>query len=133
MVNFKHVFWSSSWSIIKKIMIFALWFDTWCGIISPWYELIWLGFILTCWCCLMNWGVIILSHISRGHLNVVVRDQKIIALIFLKFSFKCSRHIIAILRSSRPEVVCKKGVLNHFAKFIGRQLCRSLFFYKKRD
>ena len=37
---------------------------------------------------------------------------------------------IAILKSSRPEMFCKKGVLNHFAKFIGKLLCRSLFFHK---
>ena len=37
---------------------------------------------------------------------------------------------IAILRSSRLEVFCKKGVLKHFAKFIGKLLCRSLIFHK---
>ena len=37
---------------------------------------------------------------------------------------------IAILRSSRPEVSCKKGVLKHIAKFTGKLLCRSLFFHK---
>ena len=31
-------------------------------------------------------------------------------------------------RSGRPEVVCKKGVLRNFAKFIGKHLCQSLFF-----
>ena len=28
------------------------------------------------------------------------------------------------------EVFCKKGVLRNFAKFIGKRLCRSLFFNK---
>ena len=37
---------------------------------------------------------------------------------------------IAILRSSRPEMFCKKGFLRHFAKFIGKLLCWSLFFHK---
>ena len=37
---------------------------------------------------------------------------------------------IAILRSSRPEVSCKKGVLKHIAKFTGKLLYRSLFFHK---
>ena len=34
------------------------------------------------------------------------------------------------LRSSRPEVICKKGVLRNFAEFIGKHLCQSLFFNK---
>ena len=33
-------------------------------------------------------------------------------------------------RSSRPEVLCKKGVLKSFAKFTGKHLCQSLFFNK---
>ena len=33
-------------------------------------------------------------------------------------------------RSSRPEVLCKKGVLRNFAKFIGKHLGQSLFFNK---
>ena len=37
---------------------------------------------------------------------------------------------VAILRSSRPEMFFKEGVLKHFAKFIGKLLCQSLFFHK---
>ena len=33
-------------------------------------------------------------------------------------------------RSSRPEVLCEKGVLKHFLQFTGRNLCQSLFFNK---
>ena len=33
-------------------------------------------------------------------------------------------------RSSRPEVLCEKGVLENFTKFAGKQLCQSLFFNK---
>ena len=33
-------------------------------------------------------------------------------------------------RSSRPEVLCRKGVLRNFAKLTGKHLCRSLFFNK---
>ena len=36
----------------------------------------------------------------------------------------------ATTRSSRPEVLCKKGVLRNFAKFIGKHLCQNLFFNK---
>ena len=35
-----------------------------------------------------------------------------------------------ICRSSRPDVLCKKGVLKNFAKFTGKHLCQSLFFNK---
>ena len=47
------------------------------------------------------------------------------------------------IRSSLPEVLCKKGALRNFAKFTGKHLCQSLFFnkvvslslqlYQKRD
>ena len=30
-------------------------------------------------------------------------------------------------RSSRPEVFCKEGVLENFAKFTGKHLCQSLW------
>ena len=36
-----------------------------------------------------------------------------------------------IVRSSRPEVFCKKNVLKNFAKFTGERLGQSLFFNKK--
>ena len=34
------------------------------------------------------------------------------------------------IRSSRPEVFCKKDVLKNFAKFTGKHLRQSLFFNK---
>ena len=36
----------------------------------------------------------------------------------------------AELRSSRPEMFCKRGVLRNFAKFTGKHLYQSLFFSK---
>ena len=33
-------------------------------------------------------------------------------------------------RSSRPELLCKKGILKNFAKFIGKHLCQSHLFNK---
>ena len=35
-----------------------------------------------------------------------------------------------VSRTSHPEVFCKKGVLENFAKFTGKHLCQSLFFNK---
>ena len=35
-----------------------------------------------------------------------------------------------IIRSSPPEVFCKKGVPKNFAKFTAKHLCQSLFFNK---
>ena len=35
-----------------------------------------------------------------------------------------------LIRSSRPEVFCKKGVLRNFAKFTRKHLCQNLFFNK---
>ena len=34
------------------------------------------------------------------------------------------------LDSCLSKAVCKKGVLENFAKFTGKHLCQSLFFYK---
>ena len=37
---------------------------------------------------------------------------------------------MALFRSSRPEVFCKRDVLQNFAKFTRKHLCQSLFFNK---
>ena len=34
----------------------------------------------------------------------------------------------SIIRSSGPNIFCKKGALRNFAKFTGKYLCKSLFF-----
>ena len=34
------------------------------------------------------------------------------------------------MRSSRPDVFCKKGALRNFAKFTEKHLCHSLFLNK---
>ena len=36
----------------------------------------------------------------------------------------------SLIRSSRPEVFCKKVVLRNFAKCTGKHLCQSLFLNK---
>ena len=40
-------------------------------------------------------------------------------------------YILCSLRSSRPEVFCRKSVLRNFAKFTGKHLCQSFLFIKK--
>ena len=38
--------------------------------------------------------------------------------------------LVSVIRSSRPEVFCKKGILRNFTKSTRKYLCRSLFFNK---
>ena len=40
---------------------------------------------------------------------------------------------IAMVRSSLPEVFCKKGDLRNFVKCTEKHLCQSLFFNKVAD
>ena len=40
------------------------------------------------------------------------------------------KSVFCRIRSSRPEVFCKKGVLRNLAKVTGKHLYRSLFFSK---
>ena len=71
-----------------------------------------------CFChCLGYW--------NEMHQVVEVRKRKVTSVIqsiLWRVSF--------LLRSSRPVVLCKKGVLRHFAKFTGKHLCQSAFFHK---
>ena len=50
----------------------------------------------------------------------------------LTLQVKCIKYLL-IFGSSGPDVFCKKGVLRNFAKFIGKHLCRSLYFNKVAD
>ena len=45
-------------------------------------------------------------------------------------SLKSDKKKLVLIRSSRPDVFCKKGVLRNFAKFKGKHLCETL--YKNR-
>ena len=38
--------------------------------------------------------------------------------------------LLGVIRSSCPEMFCKKGVLRNFTKFTGKHLCQSFFFNK---
>ena len=51
------------------------------------------------------------------------------------FMREYSERKLDYIRSSRPEVFCKKGVLRNFPKFTGNHLCQSLrstTLFKKR-
>ena len=61
------------------------------------------------------------------------RSQVFLLISFLGIFFKLlelSRFITLLYRSSRPEVFCKKCVLENSAKFTELHLCQSLFFNK---
>ena len=53
---------------------------------------------------------------------------KVIKNLFIKKLFHHVPQNDIPVRSSRPEVFCKKGVLRNFVKFTGKHLCQSLFF-----
>ena len=44
-----------------------------------------------------------------------------------------STKLFDIVRSSRPDVFCKKSNLRNFTKFTGKHLCQRLFFNKIAD
>ena len=51
--------------------------------------------------------------------------------LFKKLQMRSMRNFeLSAIKSSRPEVFCKKGFLRNFAKFTGKQLCQCLFFNK---
>ena len=64
--------------------------------------------------------------------NVISKSSDLSLYLFIFFKSKFKRKALAVLqlraikttihRGSRPEVFCKKGVLENFAKFTGLQL-----------
>ena len=67
------------------------------------------------------------SHILRLDKITTKYDKRV------KYLQHCARLLCDnqfIIRSSHPEVFCKKAVLRNFAKFTGKHLCQSLFFNK---
>ena len=83
-----------------------------------------------------NWPILNLD------VNETVSNCRITVCVFKNNMTKCIRCIrrnridifgiifITTIRSSRPDVFCKKSVLKNFAKFTGKHLCQSLFFNK---
>ena len=68
-----------------------------------------------------------------GKKYFLYQSQVFLLISFLGTFFKLlelSRFITLLYRSSRPEVFCKKCVLENSAKFTELHLCQSLFFNK---
>ena len=59
---------------------------------------------------------------------LVMYSNALIRKLCLKFMTSQTVLQIIIIRSSRPEVLCKIGVLRNFAKFKEKHLCRGLCF-----
>ena len=76
------------------------------------------------------------THRKSLLLSIIVhQNQSSLCSLFKKrYAESCKNRIQLIcdktLRTIRPEVFCKKGVLRNFAKFMGKHLCQSLFFNK---
>ena len=71
--------------------------------------------------------------------TVIAAGNITLWILFLTLSFSLGNQTVLFVmdylsvvsfRSSRPEVLYKKGVLRNFAKFTGKHLCQSLFFNK---
>ena len=58
-----------------------------------------------------------------------VWNSAMFPIVFYKL-FNANSTVFLFVRSSRPEVFCKKGVLRNFAKFTRKHLCQSLLFDK---
>ena len=54
--------------------------------------------------------------------------------ILLRIQWYRTLHFLVVesIRSSRPEVFCKKSVLRNFTKFTGKHLCQSLFIFSPK-
>ena len=79
--------------------------------------------------CFKNWC-------KSNNFIFVSMFRLLIVLNFLLIDFNMYLHLIekdSSVRSSRPEELYKKGVLRNFAKFTGKQLCRSFFLNKVAD
>ena len=57
------------------------------------------------------------AGLGNPPMNLVIKEQ-------------INNNAVDMVRTSRPEVFCKKGVLRNFVKFTGKHLCQSFFFNK---
>ena len=79
-----------------------------------------------------NWDSVIVCGIAGWQYFPINKNFNIlITATMIRVSHR--EQLSTTIRSSRPEVFCKKGVLRNFAKFTEKHLCQSLFFNKVAD
>ena len=64
----------------------------------------------------------IMKHVTSTYLCIIEKA--------LLLAHVCFFNKNLFYRSSHPEVLCKKGALRNFAKFIGKHVYQNLFFNK---
>ena len=72
------------------------------------------------------WSLFLTNFQAWRPATLLKRDSSIGIFSF----FYITPPVVASVRSSHPEMFCKKGVLKNLAKFTGKQLFWSLFFNK---
>ena len=83
-----------------------------------------------------SWSVSRLQNLNQiGSLGgKLQRDKDLLSFRETKIYSVCLFTLLfflhAFVRSSRPDVLCKKGVLRNFGKFIEKHMCQKLFFNK---
>ena len=83
-----------------------------------------------------SWSVSRLQNLNQiGSLGgKLQRDKDLLSFRETKIYSVCLFTLLfflhAFVRSSRPDVLCKKGVLRNFGKFIEKHMCQKLLFNK---
>ena len=83
-----------------------------------------------------SWSVSRLQNLNQiGSLGgKLQRDKDLLSFRETKIYSVCLFTLLfflhAFVRSSRPDVLCKKGILRNFGKFIEKHMCQKLFFNK---
>ena len=84
------------------------------------------------WHGTIEWGIRICFYDILNHTVFFIRHQKSsIWGVFSIFKKKCFSLNKSIIRNSRPELFCKKGVLKNVAKFTGTPVLESFLLEKK--
>ena len=86
--------------------------------------IIWIKYTLKKW----DWWI---KHGYNNVNNLLVQKQPLDVFYWCSFTIaECYISFVLTKRSSRPEVLCKKGVPENVAKFTGKHLCQILFLNK---
>ena len=64
------------------------------------------------------------------HLFEIIQLQNLVLQIFFWKEKILDCADFTLSRSSRPDVLCKKGILKNFSKFTGKHLCQSRFLMR---